>query len=104
NNTFKNVALGVFSSSGGGTWNPESRFQNNILYSVNLGSTVPTRSYNFYSYNETGSETGKIINGSNPFVDLANNNYRLTSSISSTLPRNKGTPVADADGQIFSSD
>lgn len=108
NNTIYNVPLGVYSSSGGGSWSAGSQARNNIYWNVSLGGLVPPDSdYEFSSGSVSGAHS--ISSGSNPFVNLAGADFHLTSTIGAKYPRDKGVAMAstystDRDGNIRGTD
>lgn len=106
NNVFENcVGIGVYSGSGGGTWNPNSRARNNIYINSNSyqNSAKPNADYEFTT--GTGLTGANSINGgSNPFVDLAGNDFRIIETVSSVYPRNKGVALDDVGAISFATD
>lgn len=108
NNVFYNIPLGVYSSSGGGSWAAGSQARNNIYWSVSLGGLVPSDiDYEFSSGNVSGVHS--ITSGSNPFVNLAGADFHIISTIGAKFPRDKGATLAstyntDRDGNTRGAD
>jgi hypothetical protein len=104
NNTFYNIPLGVYSSSGGGSWAAGSQARNNIYWSVSTGGLVPSDiDYEFSNGSVGGAHS--ITGGSSPFMNLAGADFHLASTIGAKFPRDKGTSLAatyntDRDGNI----
>lgn len=102
NNTFANVTGGGSGSYIGGTASDcilSGEIANNLLYSMSgaLGSATSgmTRQYNaYFSTTNIPSENNGYVTSGNPFVDYANGNFALTSSVAGTMPpgRTLGSP------------
>jgi hypothetical protein len=94
NNTFINVTSGGSGPYMGGTASDcvlSGEIANNVLYSMSAGlgtaTSGMTRQYNaYFSTTNTPSENNGYVTSGNPFVDHANGNFGLTSSVATTMP------------------
>jgi len=113
NNTFVNAPLTI---GRGNTlvFGPGSVSRNNIFYDTKTtidhsGNWLfETYGYNFTNLSSGGGMSG-ITNGSNPFVDLTNRDLHIISTITATLPRDKGFALSapynvDRDGMTRGGD
>lgn len=117
NNTFVNVGIGVRAESRWPTQFPNSsvaggQFKNNIIYNAPYSGGFLTHDYNWvnqptlYGY---GTEPNGVFNGTDPFINLAAGDFHINTTVSSTMPRNKGLTLAsefntDRDGHTRGAD
>lgn len=106
NNTFVNIGgVGVYSASGtSGAWTSASRAFNNIYWNSVMGSLLPTQNYEFRGPSGSIAGANSIANGSNPFVNTNTLDFHIISTVSATLPRNKGLALTNITGHVFDID
>jgi hypothetical protein len=93
NNTFVNIAgMGVFSPAGRGSWAPGSMARNNIYWNSFINNLPPPQDFEFSNGAVAGANS--ISNGSNPFLNLAGKDFRLTETIGMSYPRNRGQALS----------
>ena len=94
NNTFVDLPNAAINLPGGGPVSGAD-VRNNVFVNCK-GVNYPSASiadYNFYSGTAPAGEAHSVSGGTAPFVNAAAHNYRLTSAISATVPRNKGVSL-----------
>jgi hypothetical protein len=103
NNTIVGTYLGI-DAGNGGSFSGSSQVRNNILW--NSGGSLTAISDCDYDFSSGSlSETHGISGGSQPFVNMAGQDYHLVANTGSKYPRNNGLVLAstyntDLDGNI----
>jgi putative Ig domain-containing protein/Ig-like domain-containing protein len=90
-NTLVNLQFAYLGDTGsGGTFSSSSQSRNNIYWNVPGGPTgIADEDYGFTDATYLTGHNA-IINGSNPFLDYALEDYRIVSSLGATSPRSRG--------------
>jgi hypothetical protein len=98
NNTFVNLkSIGIWHQRGNDPqyqWGAGSVARNNLYYNSFYGDLPPPEDYAWSSATANGAHS--INNGANPFVNYAGKDFRLTSTIGASSPRNKGLDLGSA--------
>jgi hypothetical protein len=87
----------------GQSWNASSQLRNNIVMNAGTINIPSDHDYDLFSASQ-GEAHGLVNSSTGIFVNAASQNYQIVSNVSSTFPKDKGTPVPNANGLIYNLD
>lgn len=106
NNTIVNCWAAITRGDTSVFWSSDSIVRNNLIWNVTgggIGYLPATADHNFSDGN-SGGGVGSISNGSQPFVNFAGGDFRISTAVNFNLPRNKGVALANVAGQLLEVD